>query len=94
MLLGLYFIHIIMYKSSEEKPLSGNIWHSELLEYMFSKTDILDQNLFPYLKDYLGFRHVFRHSYSFELDWERIKPLFLGLNNNWQSVKSCLQVNL
>lgn len=27
-------------------------------------------------KDYLGFRHVFRHSYGYELDWLRLNPLF------------------
>ena len=91
---GLESIFKLIYKSSEEKPLSGTIWHSELLNYIFSKTDILDQKLFTDLKDYLGFRHVFRHSYSFELNWDRVKSLFLGLNDNWQTVKNCLQINL
>ena len=27
------------------------------------------------LLPYLGFRHFFRHSYTFEIDWEKVKPL-------------------
>ncbi len=27
------------------------------------------------LGPYLGFRHFFRHSYTFELDWMKVKPL-------------------
>lgn len=38
-------------------------------------------------KDYLGFRHVFRHSYGYELDWLRLNPLFSGMADVWQKVK-------
>lgn len=65
----------LIYKSSYAKTLSGNMWHSEL---------------FSPLKEYLGFRHVFRHAYDYELDWTRLKPLFSELTENWQSVKECL----
>jgi uncharacterized protein YutE (UPF0331/DUF86 family) len=27
------------------------------------------------LEPYLGFRHFFRHSYTFEIDWEKLRPL-------------------
>jgi hypothetical protein len=27
------------------------------------------------LEPYLGFRHFFRHSYTFEIDWQKLKPL-------------------
>ena len=39
------------------------------------------------LKDYLVFRHVFRHSYGYELDWLRLNPLFSGMADVWQKVK-------
>ena len=32
---------------------------------------VIDDELFNLLNDFRGFRHVFRHSYTFELDWER-----------------------
>ena len=30
------------------------------------------------LREYLGFRHVFRQAYSFQLTWERMSSLVLG----------------
>lgn len=38
-------------------------------------------------KDYLGFRHVFRHFYGYELDWLRLNPLYSGMADVWQKVK-------
>jgi uncharacterized protein YutE (UPF0331/DUF86 family) len=32
---------------------------------------VIDEELYLLLEDLRGFRHVFRHSYTFELDWER-----------------------
>lgn len=90
---GIESIFNLIYKSSYGKTLSGNMWHSDLFTDMFSKTDkhdpILPQELFSPLKEYLGFRHVFRHAYGYELDWNRLKPLFSELVDNWNAVKKC-----
>ena len=32
---------------------------------------VIDDALFILLDDFRAFRHKFRHSYSFELDWEK-----------------------
>lgn len=76
---GIGSIFNLIYKSTYGKTLSGNAWHSELFTDMFAKTEkhepVLPQELFQPLKEYLGFRHVFRHSYGYELDWQRLKPL-------------------
>ncbi len=81
---GLESIFKLIYKSSEEKPLTSNVWHSELFQSMFEKSEnretVLSQDLKEPLKEYLGFRHVFRHSYGYELDWERLNPLFCGMS--------------
>ncbi len=54
-------------------------WHSNLLRTMSEPTDqrkaVLSESLFRKLRDYLGFRHVFRHAYSFELRWSKMAPL-------------------
>ena len=67
------------------------MWHSDLFTDMFAKTDkynaVLPQELFVPLKEYLGFRHVFRHSYGYELDWTKLAPLFSSLSENWNLVK-------
>ncbi len=39
---------------------------------------VLSSKLGDRLEDYLQFRHFFRHSYVFDLHWERMKPLVLG----------------
>lgn len=91
---GIESIFKLIYKSSEDKPLTSNIWHSELFQSMFEKSEnretVLSQDLKEPLKEYLGFRHVFRHSYGYELDWERLNPLFCGMSEIWTKVKSCI----
>ena len=73
------------------KTLTNTMWHSELFYSMFEETKsrnvVLQKELTEPLKDYLGFRHVFRHSYGYELDWLRLNPLFSGMDDVWQKVK-------
>jgi uncharacterized protein YutE (UPF0331/DUF86 family) len=61
-----------------------------------SHSDLLDQMANPFpgkrsvkgieietkrkLDDYRGFRHVFAHTYGFELKWEKMKPLLDAAN--------------
>ena len=82
---GIESIFNLIYKSTYGKTLSGNTWHSDLFTDMFKKTEkheaVLQKELFAPLKEYLGFRHVFRHAYGYELDWNRLKPLFSTLTH-------------
>ena len=41
------------------------------LEISGYRPAVIDEELYRLLEDFRGFRHVFRHSYSFELDWEK-----------------------
>ena len=62
------------------------------IDSLVSKSSVLlnkCKDLKAPLKEYLGFRHVFRHSYGYELDWERFNPLFSSLEENWKKVKEC-----
>ncbi len=59
-----------------ENDLSANSWHADLLKRMRLEVNgyrpaVIDNELYTLLNDFRGFRHVFRHSYTFELDWER-----------------------
>ncbi len=91
---GVESIFNLIYKSIYDTTLSGNMWHSSLFTAMFEQNEkhapILSQELFTPLKEYLGFRHVFRHAYGYELDWNRLKPLFHGLPENWKTIKKDL----
>lgn len=59
-----------------ENDLGSQSWHRDLLKRM--KLDIpgyrprlIDDETFDTLNEFRAFRHVFRHCYSFHLDWER-----------------------
>lgn len=68
-------------------------WHKEVLEKMFLEIPkvrpaVLPETLRRMLNDLRGFRHVFRHSYDFELD----PPLLLQVVTRWQGQKQELMV--
>ena len=59
---------------------SGSEWHRALLRRMAKGVEglrpaVLKAETVEKLLPYLGFRHFFRHSYTFEIDWEKVKPL-------------------
>jgi len=73
-------------------PSSEN-WHIELLSQMakpFAKIrgPVISEELFDNLKEYLKFRHLFRHIYGFELKWERFKELCTKLDNILKEIKT------
>ncbi len=56
-------------------------WHRELLQKMFLdlaplRPAVLGEPSRPLLNDLLGFRHIFRHSYDFTLDREKLLRLW------------------
>lgn len=58
---------------------SGTASHSELLAQISVPTPrrpaVISKALRSRLAAYLGFRHVFRHAYSFDLDWDKMRHL-------------------
>lgn len=42
---------------------------------------MISDELYLILEDFRGFRHKFRHSYSYELDWEKERIVALKLEN-------------
>jgi uncharacterized protein YutE (UPF0331/DUF86 family) len=53
---------------------------------------IISDELTTTLKQYLRFRHLFRHIYGFELRWERLEKLFSGLEEYFAALKSELEI--
>ncbi|MFP4429521.1 MAG: antitoxin [Desulfovermiculus sp.] len=69
------FLSIARFFENEVEP---GAWHRDLLRRMKLEVPeyrprIISHQLYLLLDDFRGFRHRFRHSYSFELDWEREK---------------------
>ena len=59
-----------------ENDLGPTAWHKDLLKRMKMeipgyRPKVINDELYIILDDFRAFRHKFRHTYAFELDWER-----------------------
>jgi len=75
---------------------SGENWHIELLSQMAKslpnvREPVISEELFNNLKEYLKFRHLFRHIYGFELKWERFKALCAKLENILKEINAQIE---
>jgi len=77
------------------EPVRGDAWHRELLLRMKTATGrrpaLLSEELHDTLNEYLRFRHVFRNAYSFDLDWRKMSPLVLRLEDTFQKLENALE---
>ena len=64
---------------------TGQFWHVDMLDSMALATErrpaVISAELRARLRDYLQFRHVFRHAYSFRLQWDKMSSLVLGVQD-------------
>ncbi|MDQ7821445.1 MAG: hypothetical protein RDV48_01485 [Candidatus Eremiobacteraeota bacterium] len=69
----------------DEGPPHGEAWHRQLLDAMATLTQnrpaVLSAPLRELLREYLEFRHVFRHAYTFDLCWTKMAHLVLECEN-------------
>ncbi len=76
------------------EPVRGDSWHRELLLRMKAPTArrpaLLSEETHDTLNEYLRFRHVFRNAYSFDLDWQKMSPLVLRLEETFRDVERAL----
>ena len=93
---GLENIFEIIAKNIDNYLPSGNKSHQELLKQMATsneyRNNILEEKMYMKLREYATFRHFYRHAYSFQLNWEKMKPLVEDLDNVWDNVKNELYV--
>jgi predicted nucleotidyltransferase len=64
---------------------SGLHWHTDLLRQMEGpwrekRGAVLDHGLALRLHRYMRFRHLFRHTYGYELVWDELRPLVESLS--------------
>ena len=76
---GVERLFVLIVKATNRNLPSGSAWHRSLLE-LISETDnarapVIGAETRESLIEYLGFRHVVRHTYSRHLDTDRIKAL-------------------
>ena len=88
---GLENIFLNIAKGLDSKVPAGNQWHRDLLLQMTQTTPnrnaVLTLETAYHLADYLAFRHFYRHSYSFFLDWSEMGKLVISLAEVWKKTK-------
>lgn len=67
-----------------ENDLAPDTWHADLLKRMKLsipgfRPAVINNDLYVVLNDFRGFRHIYRHSYVFELNWERERAVAIQL---------------
>ena len=91
---GLENIFKIIAREVDDDLLDGSHWHRDLLVHMSISTaerkSVISRSVKEDLADYLGFRHFYRHSYSYFLDWDELKPLVYSLQEVWKTTKNDL----
>jgi len=67
-------------------------WHTDLLIKMGEETEkrkaVFQETTLSDLQEYLGFRHFFRHSYTYKVDWVKLQPLIDNIHDTWRKAKS------
>ena len=90
--LGLENTFQTVVKRFDKNMPQGDQWHKDLLTQMVRKTDrkggIISQTTQEILEPYLGFRHVYRHAYSFKLSWQQMQQLIGDLPDVWITERS------
>ena len=91
---GLENIFEIIAKNIDNNVPSGNKSHQELLHQMASENgfrhEIISEDLYLKLREYATFRHFYRHAYSFQLNWEKMKPLVESISSVWKETKNTM----
>lgn len=69
----------IAVRLDEDLP-AGSNWHTLLLQRMGQpfgsrRPAVINRKLEEQLSEYLRFRHLFRHTYGYDLKWERVREL-------------------
>ncbi|MDN3513845.1 MAG: hypothetical protein NG747_05530 [Candidatus Brocadia sp.] len=81
--------------SVDHKMPEGEDWHRQLLKQMTTpnegiRKEVVKEDLFIELKEYLSFRHLFRHIYGFNLKWEQFSQLCYHLKDLTEKLKHSL----
>jgi hypothetical protein len=89
---GLESIFLFVAKELDQHIPTGTQSHRDLLTQISQSTPdrarVLSSELVQNLAAYLNFRHFYRHSYSFFLDWAKFEALIIHLPEIWVQVKS------
>lgn len=95
---GIENMLLMISKSFGEAILDQSQWHRTLLIQMAEPTKerkpVISDSLEIKLLEYLGFRHFYRHTYSFILEWSELKKLVDPLTETWKQFKDEIEIFL
>ena len=66
---------------------SHKILLNEMRQRFPNREVVLQEEVYNKLVEYMGYRHMYRHAYSFELKWSKMKHLVDGIYDVWEEVK-------
>ena len=93
---GIETILKLIIKFYDDKLPNHIKWHMELLEKAFvsnkNRKEIFRKGFQEKMEEYLKFRHFVRHSYGFQLEWERMEDLMNDINDTWKILKEDLSI--
>jgi hypothetical protein len=93
---GIENILVLIFKHYDGQLPNSNKWHMELLEKSFladeNRKQIFPIELQKSLEEYLRFRHFVRHSYGFQLEWERMEDLIKEMEIFWKTLKENINI--
>ena len=93
---GIENIMLLIIKNRNDGLLNGTKWHKDLLLKAFERSDkeinIFRDELKAPLNEYMQFRHFVRHTYGFQLRWEKMKYLLFDMNTIWEKVKEDIRI--
>lgn len=88
---GIERIFLIVSKRIDKYVPQNYNWHAELLKKMLEtnefRKNVITEDMAIKLQEYLAFRHFFRHSYKFRLDWDKMEVLIHNLESIWNQLK-------
>jgi hypothetical protein len=95
---GIEGILLLIFKGLGENIPNDLHWRKKLLEKSFETTE-KRKNVFKnenkkLLTEYLSFRHFIRHSYGYQIKWERLRPLIIGIENFWGIIEKDIKIFL
>lgn len=89
---GIGNVFLLVAKNIDQDVPTGSQSHRDLLLQMTKPTNkrgnVISKETAKRLADYLGFRHFYRHSYSFFIDWAELQKLVLVLREVWEQTRS------
>lgn len=91
---GVENIFLLIAKQIDQNVPTGKQSHRDLLVQMTQRNErrgnVVSQATAKQIADYLGFRHFYRHSYSFFIDWNELQKLVVALDRVWLKIKNDL----